>query len=216
LEPTFTDDPADADPDDWVNEAMEILDNVAGVNEPALLDYAVDLLRRAHSATGGTDQEVYGALWSAVMTRYGRTGSLADFDEVIDAGRIVLAAAPPDEPDSGMTAARLAAALQARYNATGAMGDLDDAISIGRAASDAVPDGTMGKVGSLANLSMTILSRFERNRNPADVEEAVSVARRALALADEDDPDVAAVLLSLGNALHGTRWLSRCPILTRR
>ena len=207
--PTFAYGPSDGDPYDWVGEAMEILDYVAVVNEPTMLDYAIDLLRRAHSATHGSDPGVYGVLMMALMARHSRTGSLADLNEVIDDGRIVVAAVPPDELDWAIAAAQLAASLQARYNVTGALNDLDEAISIGRAATDAIPDGTMGQAGSLANLSMTILSRFERTRNPADVEQAISVARRAFAVAGEDDPDRAGVLSSLGNALQARYALTQ-------
>jgi tetratricopeptide (TPR) repeat protein len=188
---------------------MEILEYVAVVNEPAMLDYAIDLLRRAHSATHGTDPDVYRVLMMALMTRHGRTGSLADLNEIIDDGRVVVAAVPAGELDWAIATALLAGSLQARYNVTGALNDLDEAISLGRAATDAIPDGTMGQAGSLANLSMTILSRFERTPNPADVEEAISVARRAFAAAGEDDPDKAAVLTSLGNALQARYALTQ-------
>ena len=99
LGPTVARAPSGGDPYDWVREAVEILDYVAVADEPATLDYAIDLLRRANSATHGTDPDVYSDLMVALMTRYSRTGSLADLNELIDDGRVVVAAVQASEPD---------------------------------------------------------------------------------------------------------------------
>ncbi|GAA4640609.1 CHAT domain-containing protein [Actinoallomurus vinaceus] len=186
----------------WISDAADILYGGAGGSDPAAVDHAIGLVRRAGLAGTGARPDVTVLLMTALMTRHRRTGSVGDLDEAIDAGRATAGALPPGDLDRLVVSALVAAGLQARHTVTGAAADIDEAISIGREVTDAYPDDMTGRAGSLANLSMSLLARFERAKDPADADDAVATGRRALDAAEQDDPDTEGVLSALGNALN--------------
>jgi tetratricopeptide (TPR) repeat protein len=188
----------------WVSEAADILYNGTGGNHPAAVDHAVELIRRSGLAGTGVRPDVTVLLIMALTTRHLHTGQVADLDEAIATGQATADALPASDIDRLVVLALVAAGLHSRHTVTGSLPDLDQAISIGREVADAYPDDDdmAGRAGSLANLSMSLLARFERAKDPADADEAVAAGRRALAAAEEDDPDIEAVLSALGNALN--------------
>ena len=118
----------------------------------------------------------------ALRTRFGRTGSLADLDEAIQADQDALAAAPGDHPNRAIVLSDLGVALQSRFAQTGSPTDLDEAIRFSQEAVTATPSGHAERAASLASLGQALWSRFGQTGELADLDEAIRLIQDAARL----------------------------------
>ncbi|WP_218006316.1 CHAT domain-containing tetratricopeptide repeat protein [Nocardia takedensis] len=131
-----------------------------------------------------------------------RTGSTADLNEAIGAGRQAITVSGPDDP--GLTAlyANLGAALQKRFEGAGDVTDLNEAIEVLEQAviwhSDAFDQAAI-----LTNLGAALNLRYEITGSVEDADRAIHTARRAVEATPSAHPESATRLTNLGNALHG-------------
>ena len=176
------------------------------------LNAAID----AHAATGAGDppepaQSARQAvnLAGVLLLKYKRAGEVRFLEAAIDSLRDARDHSSGDSP-AVLTAlhSSLSTALQERYDRTREQADLDEAISHGRqAVLESVTPAT--RRATRNTLAGALLKRFLRDRNGGPfghqenvfLEEALSQLRQAAGIASADDPELAATLANLGNAL---------------
>jgi hypothetical protein len=122
--------------------------------------------------------EMLAQLSIALGGRSIRTGSGADLDQAVDAGRQAVAAAHTNSAARTGYLLGLAYLLEARFAGTGSGADLDEAVEMGRQAVAASPAGHPNRTASLSKLAGVLHTRFERTGRAADLDEAVDAGRR--------------------------------------
>ncbi|GIH23461.1 CHAT domain-containing protein [Acrocarpospora phusangensis] len=173
-------------------------DDAAGPEE---LTSAIDLWRRivgtmpADFPRGGP----LGILAGALQDRFELTGSLADLDEAVNAGRAA-ADATGDRQERAGHLHNLSVSLQSRFELSGADADLAEAIRSARAA---VADAAAGpeRASMLAALANALRLRFERHGVAADLDEAIRAGREALDAIPAWHPDRLTAVNVLAGAL---------------
>ncbi|MFI7364806.1 CHAT domain-containing protein [Streptomyces sp. NPDC050149] len=184
---------------------------------PQDLDEAIRRSREAVQATQADrpDQPRYLAnLCSALNSRFQSAGSTADLDEAIEVGRAACDTVRPDHPELSRYSSALGAVLVARFEKTGSAGDLNDAVAAVRTALDSTTAAHPERAVHLFNLGTILQRRYDRNHSQDDARGALAAhleasradgvkpsirirsARAAAALAEEQDPGLAAELLA--------------------
>ena len=129
--------PDSDDLDDRAGYAAEVVAVVQAVDDPALLDQAITLLREVVTDTP-VDHPRSGAhlsdLGLVLQLRHRRTSRLDDLDEALRMARRAVEVTPSADPDWPAMASNLAAGLIRRFKIAGDTADLDDAIAILRPA----------------------------------------------------------------------------------
>ncbi|WP_067834569.1 CHAT domain-containing protein [Nocardia lijiangensis] len=116
----------------------------------------------------------------------------------LDAARAAVTVAPVNE--RARCWSRLAGALRRQFDSTGEVALLEEAAAMDRAALSHEP-------ASLAHLSglCTDLTLLARNRYPESLDEAIELGQRAVSSAQDNDPELGALLNVLGTA-HQVRF----------
>jgi hypothetical protein len=130
------------DLDQLVDQAITSLKRALVTADPAELDRAIAIFRRAApiKPAGHPDRLMcLSNLSTALTARFERQGRLADLHEAIDAGRSAVDAAVINDPNYAIYAANLATALRTRFQRLGHVADLDEAVRRAGAAIDATP-----------------------------------------------------------------------------
>ena len=167
-------------------------DETTGQAEEAGGGFATHDLARASILSG---------LCDALRLRSERTGSAADLDAAVEAGRAAVAAAPDSDPRRARMLGNLSIALRRRAEQTGSLPDLDAAVGAGWAAVASTPDNDPSHATVAANLGNALIARFERAGSAADLDAAVEASQTAVAVTPADHPDRAIKLSNLGAVL---------------
>ncbi|MET9367734.1 CHAT domain-containing protein [Streptomyces griseoflavus] len=137
----------------------------------------------ADSTDADRGDEVH-RLATALLARYGRSGSRADLDDAVTAARHALGATPPDHPERAARAERCFHLLLARADRQDWVrpSDLGDVITLVRHELACMTSGDPARAGFLAVLRTSLLRRHERDHDPADLDEAIGVSCEAVEL----------------------------------
>ena len=185
-------------------EPATVLKRAIASEDDAQLDYAIDLLRQAITATPVTDPQHFGYvsnLGVALKIRYDRAGQIADINEALSAMAETVKATPAGSADAWRWLTNLGLALRSRYERIGETSDLNGAVRFLREAAEAVePDDAM-RAGLLQNLVIVLQVRFQKLSDMADLEEAIQAGEEAVAVSPRDDADRRHQVFNLGNCL---------------
>ncbi|MFG2456072.1 CHAT domain-containing protein [Streptomyces sp. NPDC048523] len=149
------------------------------------------------------DSGVLHALGTALLLR-DEVGHAPDaVAEGLDALRAAVSAADLESAERRAVEQDLGAALHISYEHTGDLMLLDEAITLLSATVDGPPDGEPGLSVRRLRLGIVLDARATRTGEAGDAREAAELLRQALAdpAVEEDDEELAGVLLALANAL---------------
>jgi tetratricopeptide (TPR) repeat protein len=136
----------------------------------------------------------------ALWTRYGRTSSIADLDEIIDSLQQIQRVLPAGDQDRLVSLSNLADMSWIRFDRTGSSEDLDRSIEAGRRAVAEAAEDDPRRVVYLGKLASAVWDRFQRQDTDEDLDETIARYRQVLAApAEVDRPGV---LTNLGVALQ--------------
>jgi hypothetical protein len=130
-----------------------------------------------------------------------RTGSRADLDAAITAGRSAATAMQPGHPDTAMHLSNLGLILRLSFGRTQELRYLEESIDATRQAVAVTTDGHPRRPLFLANLGVALQARYLATDNPADLDDAIAVSWQAVEAAQYDHPDQAHCRFQLGTAL---------------
>jgi tetratricopeptide (TPR) repeat protein len=188
-----------------VPTAAKLLELTQSVDDEELLSAATDLWERIVTATAPDDPDggmYLSNLGIALLTRFERTGALADLDNAIQVGQLAVQRTAADHPNHAGGLSNLGNALRARFDRTGAPGDLDGAVVALEQAVHATPASHPSHPTFLSNLGIALHARFERTGTPADLDSAIRALKQAVEATPAGQPNRAAYLYGLGNALR--------------
>ncbi|WP_053760566.1 CHAT domain-containing protein [Streptomyces sp. AS58] len=145
---------------------------------------AVDAIRAAVEATEDPSRRArhLDGLAAALSNRFTGTGSSADLDEAISAGREALGRDPDGAADRHHRLEALATLFRLRFEKYGNPADVHEAIELARSAVDSCPDGPE-LASCLDELATSLTDRFEITGRLADLDAAVEHQRAAVPLA---------------------------------
>ncbi|WP_433364941.1 CHAT domain-containing protein [Streptosporangium sp. CA-115845] len=192
-------------PEEWTEQARQLLGRAGRSEDPALAVEAVNLLRRALAATPpGHPDHVTGRanLGFALRTLSGATGDPGPTREAISLFRQALAATPSGHPDHGYVLAGLAICLQSLFWLAGDMDALTEGVQTYRSAVTATPPGHPDHAKHLAQLGAALQALFEQTGNANILTEALEAARGAVTATPPGHPARARHLTELGIALR--------------
>jgi hypothetical protein len=171
--------------------------------DQAVLDRAVDVWTRIAAADAGQAAAAayVSNLCGALQARARRTGSAADLDEAVAAGRQAVAAAPDGHPLYAGNQSNLAGALRARYEHQRDPEDLGEAVEAVRRAVAVTSERGPDRRRYLVNLAAILMLRFNRVGDSADLREAVSAARESAMSTPVTDPYRGGRLVTVAEAL---------------
>jgi len=184
----------------------------AALAAPALerVDQVIDVWRRIMQAlpAGGVDDDndddgrlASGTiLGTALSLRYAMGGGVADLEEGITLLRQTVDAVPLEDPAGAACRGVLGEALMRRFTESGDAADLDQAIAMTGAAVTAGGDEEGGTAFRLQH-GATLLMRSRSTGNVPDLESAIGLLSQAVGELPADDPDHAAGLAYLADAL---------------
>jgi tetratricopeptide (TPR) repeat protein len=195
--------PDSDDLDDQAGYAAEIVAVVQAVDDPALLDQAITLLRAVVIDTP-VDHPRLGAhlsdLGLVLQLRHRRTNRLDDLDEALRTARRAVELTSSADPAWPTMASNLAAGLLRRFKVAGAVADLDEAVAVLRPAQRAPAEG--GEWGlALQTLSDALRLIAARSRSGPTLDDAIEIGRRAIARTPRDDPGHSRRIANLANGL---------------
>ena len=191
--------------DQAVQEAGSLLQMIGESGNQVLISSVVDLWRRITAATPDGHPGRAGrlsCLGIALHTWHIRTGSVADLDAAIEAGRAAVDAAA-DDPVQAKLLDTLDLSLRVRFTLTQTSADLDAVIGSCRAVVDATPADDPGRAVALSRLLSFLVERSSRTRTITDLDAAVEAGRDAVDATAADDPSRAVVMMGLVLALQG-------------
>ncbi|MER7589702.1 CHAT domain-containing protein [Micromonospora sp. NPDC127501] len=173
---------------------------------PAVLDEAVDLIRRVLRTLTPTDPicpEVAEGLADALLGRHRHGGGDGDAEERLELLRYVATATPPGDVRVGGRWQALGDALSTRYHRTGGSADLDETIDAMRHAVDSTGLADPALPLRFAWLGTMLTLRSDRAGVDNDLREAEILARRVadLPAGTGEDEDVAFQETFVANAL---------------
>ncbi|GHB91540.1 hypothetical protein GCM10010306_103370 [Streptomyces umbrinus] len=152
--------------------------------EPALVDTAVDIVRRVRLAVPEDHparRSVQELLAGALFARFRRTRRPVDLHAAVDTGR---SSVPPEgAKDVGphrMARSNLGVALSARFEETGELADLTEAVELARTAVAGCDEADPSLGMFLSNLSADACRLYTVTGDPAMLEESAVAARRAV------------------------------------
>lgn len=195
-------------PDGWGDAAFALLDAWRDNSDRRALDEAIELWRRASTASRQplTKRAVHlNALAAALQLRYETYTSADDLEASIIATRESLAAMPSTPAFNQirlLTLCSLGERLRRLFEVSGLRDDLDAAISAGE---DAIRDGSASQADRgwcLAQLGLSVRLRFERFGQNDDLDRSIQMGREAADAIPTDDPRCPFALSSLGVALR--------------
>jgi hypothetical protein len=142
------------------------------------------------------------------LTRFSRTGVLAELTQAIDLGEWVVANATvclPEWPSA------LGAAVQQRYPVTGDLRDLDHAIDLGERSVAATREGDIALPGRQMRLAAGYLRRHEHRTSRSDLDRAIDLGEQAVADAPDDHVVLPEWLTGLAAVRLARHRLDRSP-----
>ena len=171
--------------------------------DPRLIDATISLWGHLISSypDGPYRAEMRANLGKALVTRFERTGAIADLDEAIGSLKEAATISGPGDLSRGEMLQSLGMALRARSQRTGSQADFDEAVSCLTESVASTPVDQPSRSGRLSNLGIVLRERFERTGALADLDEAIAVGRDAVAT-PADDPNPGGPLHNLASALH--------------
>jgi tetratricopeptide (TPR) repeat protein len=195
-----------AGPYEWHHQAVALLADPASSADPAKIDTAVGLLRRAVAALREGHEHrplMLADLASVLLQRFELSGRADDLDEAVELVR----AATSTEAGDGQDADRLALLfdlLTVRWEHFDDRRALDEAIEVGRRAAAGPTEerpGRGGRATTLSNLGRALRMRAERSGSREDFDAATAAIREAVAATPADHPGLARRLVNLAMTL---------------
>jgi hypothetical protein len=195
-------------PADWSDAAFALLNAWRDNSDRKRLDEAIELWRRASTASGPPliKRAVHlNALAAALHLRYETYGSADDLEAAITATRESLAAMPSMPAFHQirlLTLCSLGERLRRLFEISGLRDDLDAATSAGE---EAIRNGSASQADRgwcLAQLGLSVRLRFERFGQGDDLDRSIRMGREAADAIPTDDPRRPFALSSLGVALR--------------
>ncbi|MBB5868508.1 hypothetical protein F4553_001887 [Allocatelliglobosispora scoriae] len=190
-------------PEDWSNEAADLMSDPRTSSHPQVVARAVSLLERTVAAVAPDHPyrgEYLANLCMSARSLFERTGDRDAVDRAVAAGRASLGlAATPDVRARFLS--NLVHALQLRYEAGDAPADLEEALQAAREAVALTSGAGPVQAVPLVRLSGVLQQRFLLRHEPADVDEAVDTAERAVQAASAEDPRIIDYLTNLSRAM---------------
>jgi tetratricopeptide (TPR) repeat protein len=186
-------------------QGVEALRHAFRTADVAILNKALELLRRALDVTGPGypgRHELLSHLGAALQLRFARTGVAGDLDQAIDLFEQALAANPASSPKRSEALSDLAYGLLLRLRHTGRVVDLDRFVEICEQALAAIPPDHRDRPSFLNNLGNALQLRFGRTGDAADLDRIVQVLDQRAAATPPDEPGRIEVLKKLKSALH--------------
>ncbi|KUN57212.1 hypothetical protein AQJ46_48445 [Streptomyces canus] len=187
------------------DQAYEILQGAEASSDPGALSAAVDLWQRMVESMDPDSPLLRYALsyvGHALLTRFRRTGTVADLDTAVDRLQAAADATPADHSNHAGMLSDLGMALLDRFKRVGAVADLDAAVNRLQEALDAIPEDHTDRPEVLNNLGLALRDRFGRTGSMADLDTAIDHLQEALDATPGDHTDPAAMLSNLGMALR--------------
>ncbi|MEU6248188.1 CHAT domain-containing protein [Glycomyces sp. NPDC047010] len=152
--------------------------------EPAALDRAIDLMRRARDTTPVSDPNhcvVASNLAAVLASRFEHSGDRRDIDEAAAAARSAVGLVQESSIRRGGILSTLGTILRRRFDDLDDAADLDEAIGVTREALKTVSGtNTMQRRSVQGNLSGMLVARYRLHRAPQDLEEAVTFGRASV------------------------------------
>jgi len=128
------------------------------------------------------------------------TGSLADLDAAVEAGRLALQC--PEAPDGYVRLSSLGTALRTRGEFLGRAEDVAEAVDLHRRALAVLDAGHPARHAVLMNLGNSLRSRFEMTAQAGDLDDAVRTTLTAIDSAPSTLPSLARYHANLGAMLR--------------
>jgi len=204
--------------------AAELIAVVRRINEPRLVDKAIEVLGAVVADAPPDDPRLHAYLSDlgvVLQVRYRREHMPEDLDEAIRCSRRALEVSPAADLDLPAMRSNLAAGLIVRFRRGGDPADLHEAIAVAREATSSPDRDDPGL--ALRTLSDTLRLRAENLADPAALDEAIEVGRAALAVTSEANAGLAGrtsqlaiALLSRFERVGGAADLDEAVVLLRQ
>jgi tetratricopeptide (TPR) repeat protein len=189
----------------WNKQTAELYERYQRTGDLALLEAAIQLVRRSLDAALPGDRERAGDLTNLgglLQELFERTGDVDVLIEAVDAGRKSVQLTPRTSPGRTTFLYNLAGALRTLFERTGDVGALLEAIELSRDALQLVPYGDPERAAFIPNLVRALVALFDRTGDLAALTEAIQLGREASLAFPPGHPEHASCLTDLGNALQ--------------
>ncbi|RSM14908.1 hypothetical protein CEP52_001121 [Fusarium oligoseptatum] len=133
-----------------------------------------------------------------------QTGSLQDFNRIIECTELVLSVVPENHQFRVDLLTNLSIALSERFSMMGSQGnpdDLDRAVQLSEENVTATRPGTEERIAALGNLNQMLQNRYDHTRNLQDIKRAITVGQEAVEMIPEGWPHTARMLHKLAISL---------------
>lgn len=137
------------------------------------------------------------------MRRRGQRLDRADFDELVERWRMIVAAPVGPRTNEASRVSNLGAALSIRFAAFQDIADLDAAIDAGRKGITRTGSGDKALAMRLQSVGGALFTRFRTLREPDDLDAAVSTLRAALDASMYEPEEHSAMAMDLAVMLNG-------------
>ncbi|WP_030154582.1 CHAT domain-containing protein [Glycomyces sp. NRRL B-16210] len=154
--------------------------------------------------SGGSEEDagrLQAALGNALLSRYTVTGSIADLEQAVAAGRSAFDGTAPSSPFFCQRASNLSRALVALFQRTSRFEDIAEAADLALVSLRTIPVGMVNRGPVLSNAGNALRELAERTGELADLETAADLFRSAIEAFPPGDHQRAAVHSNLATTL---------------
>ncbi|MDQ0989626.1 CHAT domain-containing protein [Streptomyces sp. V3I7] len=165
----------------------------------------------ADSSRSSDHADAWDLLAECLMSRFTRTGSLADVEDAVEVRRRAVEATAPEHEDRAKRLSALSFALRSRFERGGAGADIDASIDAARQAVAVAHADDPQRAVYIASLSNALHFRYRLAGDRGDLDEGVRIGRLAVEIEPQDEALRAHGLTNLCNLLQHRFDVSRDP-----